>query len=582
MAFRKTGLAALVLLGLFTASAAPATAQSLAVTGTSFEASSSCLKLADHFGALSAQALTTHIINLKDCQAYLAACDDAVKLNWSLSTLTLAGAQYTVKLQPPGGSCSSTSMDQTTPTPSTCVIVVPPTSFDGLPLNMTTTFQLSDLLGPNGCTPGSTGQALLYIIVQNGATTTGTANIQSWNVQFTIDYNAPKIPVLNDITPGGRNLKVSWTHETSNETGLKYKVYWQDTPIDPQHLDKAASMSVTTTNAQVNNLENGKTYYVVVASMDSNDNESDPSNMKSAVPVETQDLWQYYKANGGTSEGGYAICSARRTPPASDTAIAALLGAVLGGWLLARRRDARGGAWLLGVFALVTLAPSGAEAQYPSEQDASLELRFGYYRPGIDNEFSKTTGARPYGDLLGDSALSFGASYDRNMARFFGDLSVGFGSGYWSKSGTSRSVSGAASSDATSMTVIPINVSASYRFDHFALKKKFPLVPYAKLGLDYNLWWMKNGIGDRATYTDAKGATTTAEGGVAGWHGALGLRLLLDVFEPGAATSFDMEHGVNHSYLFGEWLYTNINNFGSKTSLDLSDSIFVFGVAFDL
>ena len=65
-------------------------------------------------------------------------------------------------------------------------------------------------------------------------------------------------------------------------------------------------------------------------------------------------------------------------------------------------------------------------------------------------------------------------------------------------------------------------------------------------------------------------------------QGTIGLRLLLDVFEPGAARSFDIEMGVNHSYLFAEVQQLWLNDFGSSKSIDLSDMVLAFGLAFDL
>ncbi len=60
------------------------------------------------------------------------------------------------------------------------------------------------------------------------------------------------------------------------------------------------------------------------------------------------------------------------------------------------------------------------------------------------------------------------------------------------------------------------------------------------------------------------------------------MRLLLDVFEPKAARGFDIEMGVNHSYLFIEYQRLSLTNFGDAKALDLSDDILVFGLAFDL
>ena len=127
-----------------------------------------------------------------------------------------------------------------------------------------------------------------------------------------------------------------------------------------------------------------------------------------------------------------------------------------------------------------------------------------------------------------------------------------------------------------------MSLDAAYRFTTLADRYSFPLVPYAKAGLAYSLWWMENGVGNISHYTPVGGTTQLARGGTGGLYGTVGLRLLLDVFEPQAARSFDIEMGVNHSYLFAEYQMLNLTDFGNKKSIDLSDNIFAFGIAFDL
>jgi hypothetical protein len=59
-----------------------------------------------------------------------------------------------------------------------------------------------------------------------------------------------------------------------------------------------------------------------------------------------------------------------------------------------------------------------------------------------------------------------------------------------------------------------------------------------------------------------------------------GVSLLLDVLEPRFARDFDTSLGVNHSYLFAEYTYAKVNNFGGE-GFNLSDRYWMFGLALD-
>ena len=70
--------------------------------------------------------------------------------------------------------------------------------------------------------------------------------------------------------------------------------------------------------------------------------------------------------------------------------------------------------------------------------------------------------------------------------------------------------------------MVPVSLSAVYRFDYYLVNDDFPLVPHAKLGLDWAYWQITDGNGEIAT--DSVGGH--ARGGTFGWHAALGLALV--------------------------------------------------------
>ncbi len=85
------------------------------------------------------------------------------------------------------------------------------------------------------------------------------------------------------------------------------------------------------------------------------------------------------------------------------------------------------------------------------------------------------------------------------------------------------------------MKVVPVRLSAVYRFDYFLEERSFPLVPFGKLGLDWAYWQITDGNGDIAD----DGSGGHGRGGTLGWHAAGGIALVLDFFDPDAARDFD-------------------------------------------
>lgn len=239
------------------------------------------------------------------------------------------------------------------------------------------------------------------------------------------------------------------------------------------------------------------------------------------------------------------------------------------------------------VFAILTLAaawpaPAGAQviqerpSTFRSPQHFAFELRFAPYRPDIDSEFG---GARtPHKDFFGTKRrLMTQIEFDYQFLRHVGSAAIGVGAGYFKESGNNRTEDGVLTEDWTTLRLIPLSVSAVYRFDLLFERFKIPLVPYGKVGLDYVIWTITNGNGD--VPDDPVGGR--GQGGTAGWHAAVGLSLVLDFMDPISAQQFDVEMGVNHTHLFVELGHWDVSGLGMSNKLRVGDTTWVGGLLFE-
>jgi hypothetical protein len=245
---------------------------------------------------------------------------------------------------------------------------------------------------------------------------------------------------------------------------------------------------------------------------------------------------------------------------------------------------------LFGLTALTALvaAPARADSfgsdaelsaghRYRTTQRFAFELRFGPYRPDVDSEFD---GARhPYQDYYGSGdKLLTQIELDYEIIHSIGTIAVGAGLGYFSVSGTAPVASGTGlpSGDQSTMKVIPVSVSAVYRFDYFLERRGFPLVPFGKAGLDWAYWQITDGNDEIAT--DGRGGR--GRGGTFGWHAAAGLSLVLDFFDPEAARDFDNEMSVNHTALVFQYTYADISGLGMSDRMHVGDNNWSLGLMF--
>ncbi len=240
--------------------------------------------------------------------------------------------------------------------------------------------------------------------------------------------------------------------------------------------------------------------------------------------------------------------------------------------------------------AAAILLPLTASAQlYSNEKaesprDQQLEFKFSSFVPGIDDD--ESTGA--YRQIFDDDGMfMFRLGYDYQFWTAFGSLAAGYEIGYGGITGNGVNHNDATlkTEDETRLNIVPMAVSVTYAFDVGAVRYGFPLVPYVKAGLDYNIWWVSDGLDETATYCGdcVPGVDTEFQGSgdTWGWHAAIGIKLLLDFFAPKMAQSFDVEVGVNNSYFFAELNYSDVSDFGSDKSWQLGGLNALFGLAFE-
>ena len=217
-----------------------------------------------------------------------------------------------------------------------------------------------------------------------------------------------------------------------------------------------------------------------------------------------------------------------------------------------------------------------AKNRAESEQYGMVEARFGPYYPRVD----KSVDGTPFKDVFGDSKrYMFGLEGDWQVLRIphLGSLGPGLGWGYTRATGYARLTAQPTvkSDEQTALSIMPFYLVAVLRADVFMRDFGIPLVPYAKLGMGYALWWASDG------------GTTANQNGVSGKgisYGpqyALGGMFLLDILDQQTARDADNSLGINNSYFFAEWYGSELDAFGSKNRLNVGANTWVLGLAIE-
>jgi hypothetical protein len=239
------------------------------------------------------------------------------------------------------------------------------------------------------------------------------------------------------------------------------------------------------------------------------------------------------------------------------------------------RAVALGAAVFLGALPSLAQDTSTSAISLQTPRTGSVAVKLGGYKPLVDTEEGLT--GTPYKDTFGDSSMLL---VELEIQRYFyqgiGTAGVGVSAGYAEKYGKAKNLDNTDSPEVTSLKVVPLRLDALYKFDYAAFRWHIPLVPYAKAGLIYTPWWTTKG--DKTQ--DLPDSGRKGRGGRWGYGLTGGVAFLMDVLEPRLARDFDSDLGINHTYLFAEYTYEEVNNFGGA-GLVLSSRHWMFGLSLD-
>jgi len=186
-----------------------------------------------------------------------------------------------------------------------------------------------------------------------------------------------------------------------------------------------------------------------------------------------------------------------------------------------------------------------------------------YYPEKIDEELLGS----PIKDIGGDSLrylpmLNFGLRIPLLKKHIRWTFTAG--TGYTRMSGTSIKADGEKSADKSHIHLIPLTGETKLRPVY-----SFPVYPYASIGLDYYIWWIR------------EHGSTAEEGGTFGFHGNFGIMISLNWLDPKSSRKLEKTSGISNTGLFVHYHVEKIDDFGKEKSIDLSCNRFEFGIIFE-
>jgi hypothetical protein len=201
--------------------------------------------------------------------------------------------------------------------------------------------------------------------------------------------------------------------------------------------------------------------------------------------------------------------------------------------------------------------------------------------------------AGPYEAMFGGYTIMPVLDVDRFFWKEFGQLGAGISLGYMSKKAhTWESGSDPAdpnrprsAGDSNTFRLFPFSLNAVYRFTVLDDEYGIPVVPYARAGVAYYVWWVKAPNGNFAKScvdggTDSMCAKTTAAGASLGVVGSIGLAIRAERIDQAAARSM-RESGIEHAGFYAEYNFAKVDGFGSDKKLSVGDVTWFAGVDFE-
>lgn len=430
-----------------------------------------------------------------------------------------------------------------------------------------TFFDLTDLEDTAACA-GFDREYFVRVTVREDV---GSDTTENADARYVVDTTRPTAPSGLTTSVTEDTIEVEFEGSADEDTA-RYFVFWSSEAFEgganPDDLELNRSVLGEDPSGDVPvDFKGDETIFVAVAAQDEAGNFSALSGVVETSVVATNDFWEEYKAAGGQESG----CSTARGA-GSGWLVLFVLGLIFGwGGRRRRRRFASAVVVCLGVLAL---APQTASAETPTY--GAFELKLGTYYPNIDSEFGDSG---PFSDIFGTKNLVMGEiEVDGWIWQGFGKAGVAASFGFSRVKGTARAANPdnqSEVSDTTSFGVMPFRVGAMYRFDWLALHTKIPLSFNLEGGFDFYRWRIADSNGNTAEFDGE-----SASGWKPGYHLGGGVQLLLDFLDTATAAAFDLNWGINNSYLFAEYLVTRVDGFGAE-GFDLSDNIWLFGLSFE-
>ena len=229
-------------------------------------------------------------------------------------------------------------------------------------------------------------------------------------------------------------------------------------------------------------------------------------------------------------------------------------------------------------------------ADEPENVRWHVGLRGGPYVPDVDDQFGMSPG--PYQQMFGSRYhVLMMLDVDRVLWSGFGQLGVGLSAGYWQKTARAFTIESkpednprARASDRNAFRLVPTQLSATYRFTWLDDEHGIPIVPYARAGLAYYVWWVSgsNGVAKAcADGTVTPGCSTTkALGASLGVQGSIGLAIRAERIDASAAISM-RQSGIQHAGVYAELSLAKVDGFGSDKKLSVGDRTWFAGVDFE-
>lgn len=232
----------------------------------------------------------------------------------------------------------------------------------------------------------------------------------------------------------------------------------------------------------------------------------------------------------------------------------------------------------------------------------NVGIKLGPYLPDIDSEFDAQPG--PYERVFGGATLMGIVDVERFFLFPLGQIGVAASLGFTGQTANSFATCGPndtgctpgetlvdengepvrAPGDKTSFRLMPASIGAVYRFTYLDDQWHVPLVPYARLGLAYYLWWITAPDGSLSEYRppaciDCDG--DRALGASLGWQGSVGLAVRAERLDPQSRRSLRNELGINHAGFYAELMYADVNGFGAEGKLQVGTLTWFAGLNFE-